>query len=264
MINPNSLAAYEPSLEEDPILDETRPWERQPGEGDAPFHYFHHYYLSQSPPRSVKEGYKQWHRDTHGIEAQEVASAGSNDIEYAGWRKWATGWIDQSGNAGWYRPEGALTWTERARAHDDYMAALDRAMWMKRRQEVRERDWREGDTLRTVAMAVLEQAGNFVKRKEMRIPGTNGQPDQVIITVALDAATAGQLMKLGRDTQRLATDLSTENTKTQQVGLSADLFAQIAESIQGQAETEALAAAGEWRLIEDGENAASTPSPEDG
>ncbi|MBP8125783.1 MAG: hypothetical protein KAZ26_24250, partial [Caldilineaceae bacterium] len=56
------------------------------------------------------------------------------------------------------------------------------------------------------------------------------------------------------DTQRLATDLSTENTQNQQVGLSADLFAQIAESIQGQAETEALAAAGEWRLIEDGEN----------
>ena len=78
------------------------------------------------------------------------------------------------------------------------MAAVDRAMWMKRQQELRERDWREGDTLRTVAMAVLDQAGNFVKRKEMRIPGTNGQPDQVIITVALDAATAGQLMKLGR------------------------------------------------------------------
>ena len=252
------ILAREPLLVRDPLLDEVRPWERQPWEGDAPFSYFHNYYLTQSVPRNLVGGYRQWFKDEYGLSQKDAQDEGLGD--HAHWRKYATGWV-QDGDGNWTRPDGYLTWEERARAFDDYSAALDRAMWMERQQRLRERDWNEGEQLRDLAMAVLNEGGQFIKSTRRFLPGEDGQPDQVIVTVALDATAAANIMKLGRDSMRLAADMSTSNVASRQVTISADLFAQVGESVAGQARKGAIEAADQWLLEVSAEATDETSDP---
>jgi len=83
--------------------------------------------------------------------------------------------------------------------------------WQARAEETREADYQIAQRLRDTANHVLDQAPNFLKTKRRFVPGTNGEPDKEIITVALDAQTA---IKAAETASRLARLASANNLIT--------------------------------------------------
>ena len=94
------------------MTDDRQPWQRQPYETDAAFNAFHEFYLTQGHPRSVDEAYRQYKGYTKDKQKRAVLS----------FRRWSQG-IKKDGSP----IEGGMSWEERARAYDDYLAGLREA-----------------------------------------------------------------------------------------------------------------------------------------
>lgn len=104
-------------------------------------------------------------------------------------------------------------WVERVAAQKAIDDAEREALWAARRLEVQEQDWEMAGKLRDVAGRILDEAPLFVKQQRQLIKGEGGQPDQVVITMALNAQLAVQAAQAGSKLARLAAEMENERQK---------------------------------------------------
>lgn len=126
-----------------------------------------------------------------------------------------------------------FAWPARATRGDELQHEEDRRklqeerlekerLWQARREQVREEDWEMAHKLREVAGDVLAAAPNHLKTTRKLVRGRNGQPDQIIVTIALDANLAVKAADTASKLSRLAADMSTEHVE-QDVVVTEDL-----------------------------------------
>lgn len=174
-------------------------WERQSWDTQASFSRFHKYYLSQASPRSLNKAYRRYRTDTGQKQDRKKEAS-------AAWRNWFRGKN--------YRGKGitgAIGWAKRATAFDDYCAQHDVDKWIERREKVRHEDWLLGEDLRELATSILEEGPSFLIQRTKFRKGKDGDPDKVIITLALDINAAVKAGGLASKLQRLAAGMETEN-----------------------------------------------------
>lgn len=179
-------------------------WERQPWDTTPSYNAFHKFYLSQDPIRSLDKAY----RDYIG---RERRASGALIRCCQCWRHWSLG-RNWKGEA----LPGALTWAQRAQAFDDHVASQNLAKWMKRREQARERDWTQAESLRKLADDIIAEGVKFVKTTKRVIPGQpavvdahgnvreQGRAEREIITVALNGPLAISAIQTGSRLSRLA------------------------------------------------------------
>lgn len=115
----------------------------------------------------------------------------------------------------WSRFNG---WQERVAAQERIDRAKIQARWLERQDAIREADYLQGEKIRQLADDALSQAPAFLKQKRRVIKGQKGkegeadEPDQIIITMAIDAKLIVQAAKTASDLQRRAAGLGDETT----------------------------------------------------
>lgn len=124
-------------------------------------------------------------------------------------------------------------WVERATAYKEHLAELDRLKWEERRKQLQEADWSDGQEVRKLVMSALPEATRFIARKEVRIKGKKGEPDQLIITESFNIAGLVQALTGADKLQRLATDEPTDNIQLTGAALDAYIAAQLARLAHG-------------------------------
>ena len=165
------------------------PWERQPYDTPASWVYFQ-IYLELDPPRSINEAYRIYR-------ARKGKKTARNQGAPGHWRELAAG-KDWNGQP----IDGALTWADRAAAWEDHLAALERQKWVKRRLELKEKEWDVGEKL-------LERAQEMLL---FPVAATMTEDEKTIImpakwTMRDIPAVAAAASKIAR----LAADMATEN-----------------------------------------------------
>ncbi|MDH5505756.1 MAG: hypothetical protein OEZ02_00865 [Anaerolineae bacterium] len=115
--------------------------------------------------------------------------------------------------AGW---SSKYAWQSRLDAWLALKRQQDAELWDERQDEIRSADWELGETLRKLATRILGEAPNFLKAKQKIVRGKRDkdgnqlEPDQVIITLAIDANLAVKAGEAASKLQRLAAGLETE------------------------------------------------------
>lgn len=133
----------------------------------------------------------------------------------------------------WYTWSSQHKWVERAAAHDEHLAELDRQKWAERRKQLQEADWQDGQQVRRMVMDALPEASRFIQRKEVRIKGQKGQPDQLIITESFNIVGLVNALTGANKIQRLATNEPTDNIQLTGAALDAYISAQLARLANG-------------------------------
>ena len=180
-------------------------WERQKWDTRYSFTYFHTYYLSLVPPRSLDKAYRIYRLQKGDKPTTQIRATKA-------WRNWY-----QAKDYGGNEIEGAVGWLKRAEAFDKYCEEHNIDQWIERREKVRQEDWLLGEDLRGIATAILEEGPSFLIQKRKFVRGKKakgddpGRPDRVIITLALDLNAAVKAGGLASKLQRLAAGLETEN-----------------------------------------------------
>lgn len=174
-------------------------WERQPWDTQASFNYFHTYYLSQVPPRSVNKAYRMAQADKGKTVDRKLEAS-------RGWRNWSMGL-----NYSRKEIKGAVSWAERAFAFDEFCAANNIDQWIEKREQVRQEDWLLGEKMRALVHEIIDEGPNFIIQRRKVTKGKDGNPDRVIITLALDVNAAVKAGGLASKLQRLAAGMETEN-----------------------------------------------------
>jgi hypothetical protein len=186
--------------------EKTPLWERQSWESATSFSYFHTYYLSQPPLRSVADAYRKWEADSKKGDSGGAKNKKGQTVRPSnGFSRLA-----QAKNAsGELVHPDAVGWEVRARAWDDHLAAIDRERWAKRRAEWAEQEW---DT----SQKLLEKARQMLTFPIVKTTVNNGQTtiepaEWRMGDVAKMAETASKLA-------RLSSALPTEMTKIEHGG----------------------------------------------
>ncbi len=106
----------------------------------------------------------------------------------------------------WSRTRG---WQERVAVWDGWQQAKDQEMWERRRADLRERDWQQGQKLRDRVEEILDQLPVFIQQIKGEAEGTR------VITTKLRASLTqiSQALKAASELQRLALGEPTENVK---------------------------------------------------
>lgn len=104
-------------------------------------------------------------------------------------------------------------WVDRIAAQKEIEDAEREALWAARRLEVQEQDWIMAGKLRDVAAKILDEAPLFIKQQRRFIKGEEGQPDQIVITMALNGQLAVQAAQAGSKLARLAAEMENERQK---------------------------------------------------
>jgi hypothetical protein len=106
-------------------------WEQQSYESAISYEYFQKYYLMQKHPRSLTRGYRRYLVENSKMpESVAVKKSAPNN-----WQKWSQG-RKQSGEM--LHPD-APTWSERARAYDEYSSThTDEQMTISRNEILHE------------------------------------------------------------------------------------------------------------------------------
>ncbi len=104
-------------------------------------------------------------------------------------------------------------WVERIAAQKAIDDAERDALWAGRRLEVQEQDWEMAGRLRSVAAKILDEAPLFVKQQRRLIKGEGGEPDQLLITMALNGQLAVQAAQAASKLSRLAAEMESERHK---------------------------------------------------
>lgn len=140
--------------------DERQPWERQDWETATSYARFADYYLSLPPDkRSLRAAYNNYRAD----QGLGIAPSGPS----GGWQRWEQG-LDSRGAP----IPGAMSWSERAKAWDFYIAKLkaqelakqaqvEAEKWAKRRIDLLEKEWQVGSTLLDRAQDMLRRGMLF-------------------------------------------------------------------------------------------------------
>lgn len=123
-----------------------------------------------------------------------------------------------------------LGWVARVEAQNALDLEADKVLWAERRAQIREADWTQGLALRDLANKLLGESTNFIKTRRrvvkgrpMRV-GANGEvldpgePDQVIVTMALDGPFMVKAAVTGSELTRLAAELETSRESVNLAG----------------------------------------------
>jgi hypothetical protein len=84
---------------------------------------------------------------------------------------------------------------------------------MRRRDQWEDEEWALAQRLRKVAEDVLTEAPNFLKTRRRLVKGKTGEPDQLIITVALDGNMGVKASDTASKLARLSTGNPTESVE---------------------------------------------------
>ncbi len=179
-------------------------WERQSWDTPASFAAFHDHYLPQMAPRSLLKAFNRARREK-GIKRAAKSLPGN-------WGRWSLGF-----NPKGKKIKNSIKWAARANAWDDHLANLDIDTWAARRKEIREQDWIAGEELRDLYKRIMDETPNFVIQKQKFIKGEGGNPDKIIVTIALDGHLMIKTLEVSSKLQRLAADMKTEDGKDKAV-----------------------------------------------
>lgn len=106
-----------------------------------------------------------------------------------------------------------FAWQERIAAQTRLDDAARRAKWEERQEEIREADYQQAGQLRKLVDDALKEAPAFLRQRRRIVKGENGQPDQIIVTLAIDAKMIISGAKVASDLQRRAAGLEDETIK---------------------------------------------------
>lgn len=99
----------------------------------------------------------------------------------------------------WHR---TLHWDTRAADWDKQEEVMERALWRKRQDELRNADWKMGQQIRQLAIDLLELSPKFLKTsKPQPVPG---DPNKHIVRVGIDAEMIPKLARTASELQTAA------------------------------------------------------------
>lgn len=105
----------------------------------------------------------------------------------------------------WAKWSSKHEWVSRAAAYASHLAERNRALWEARKEESRERDWTQADSLRRVVDDAIPTANLFIRRNVSHVGG------ETIITLSFDITGLAMVLEKASKMQRLASDQPTEN-----------------------------------------------------
>lgn len=97
-------------------------------------------------------------------------------------------------------------WQRRAGEFDLEVLKQEETNWLERRRKLQEMNWQVGEQLRSLANEMLAVAPKFIKQKQQLVPGTNGEPDKLIITLAMKEDVLFKSVQMAADLQQRAVD----------------------------------------------------------
>lgn len=104
-------------------------------------------------------------------------------------------------------------WQARVDAQERLDKIARQARWEERQEEIRETDYQQGQKIRKLVDDALKEAPAFLRQRRRVVKGEDGEPDQIIITLAIDAKLITQAAKVASDLQRRAAGLEDETIK---------------------------------------------------
>lgn len=130
------------------MADESRlPWERQENEPRHWFDRFDRYAKSLGAEYSVKRAYSLFLADNPDNKDQ----------------------TSQEALALWAQNAGLYEWAARASAWADEERAVTAAMWRRRKVDLLEKDWQQGERLRGLAQSLIEKFVNELNSNDPQI-----------------------------------------------------------------------------------------------
>src|SRR5262245_45933358 len=133
----------------------------------------------------------------------------------------------------WFKWSSTHDWVARAAAYDAHLAEQDRLLWEERRRQLKEADWADGEAERELVRAALPHARQFIHQQRTVIPASDGQPEQVIITLSFDVVGLSTVLERASKLQRLAADEPTDHSKLSGAALDALLASEFARVVNG-------------------------------
>lgn len=188
-----------------------KPWERQTWDTNAGYNYFHKYYLPQPIPRSLDVAYRAYLAERDGVftvnDSWVLPDKYKGKRASGSWRNWAHA-VKGKGS----RPKkipGALTWSERAGAFDDFLKRQTEALWLAREMESRESDWAVSLELRQAGRGILAEHDKFIRTSSRLIPGDIKAKinDREVITLKLNTADGIKMLELASKLGRAAANV---------------------------------------------------------
>lgn len=190
------------------MSEEAQAWHKLEEETAAAYAAFCSYYVLLPSQRSID---RAWRSAAKEGQTRDGKRAPGN------WAEWSS----------------THDWVKRAAAHDKHVAELDRLEWIDRRKQLRDADWGDGQAVRKLVMDALPEASRFIERKERFVKGTDGQPDQLIITESFNINGLVSALTGADKLQRLATDEPTEHIQLTGSALDSYIAAQLARLANG-------------------------------
>ncbi len=179
------------------MSDEQRPWHRQPGEPNLWYSRFERLRL-MGPTRSLLALYEQ-------ERAQRGATRRSGTGIPGSWRKAADTW----------------QWLTRCEAWDQAERERAQAEWQERQHAIREADYAVGQRLRDLARLILDEGPKFISAKRRVVSKGRpakvdaegnlldpGEPEQIVVTLALNADLAIKAVDAASKLERQAAEMA--------------------------------------------------------
>lgn len=188
------------------MIDEQRPWDRQPGEPNLWYSRFERLRL-MGPTRTLLGCVNAERAERGGKRAKRVPGA-------------------------WYRATERWHWTERVEAWDqaerdrltaEQEAERERAAleWQERQRLIRQADYAVGQRLRDLAAKILDEGPKFIsatrkrvsKGRPAKVDATGnlldpGEPEQIVVTLALNADLAIKAVDAASKLERQAAEMA--------------------------------------------------------
>lgn len=188
-----------------------KPWERQTWDTAAGYRNFHTYYLPQPIPRSIDTAYRAYKavKDGHDLANAWDLPGYKKFRATGGWRNWAHALKPVKRGGKPKKIPGAIGWTERAAAFDDYLARQTEALWLAREMESREEDWAVSVDLREAGRAILAEHDKFLRTSSKFVKGdiSQGVNDREIITLKLNTPDGIRMLELAHKMGRAAANI---------------------------------------------------------
>lgn len=165
-------------------MDESRPWDQQPGENNLWFRRFQSY-LRLGPRRSMLSAY------TRDLEQRGINAKGKKHIP-SSWRDSARRW----------------RWLERAQAWDAQVAEQESAEWDSKRRQLRDQEWEAAQSLIDKARQMLVFPLARTQRAEKDVDG-RVITETIIIPAKWSMRDAAAMFDIASKLMRLAAELET-------------------------------------------------------
>lgn len=184
------------------MASERKPWERQPDESAKAYAAFCTYRDLPAHERSIDAAYVA----TSGQQLRDGKRAP---------RRWASWSSDYS-------------WVDRAAAHDDHLAELDRLQIEARRKEQREMEWQIAKRGLEIVRDALPHAEQFIRRRQHTT-----EDGTLVITLQFDVTGLAMASERFSKQGRLANDEPGEHIQLSGAALDSLLASEIAKIVDG-------------------------------